>query len=281
MRRSDRSTTHKRGYTIESALAASILTSSFLALAGCAGDSNRSAHAQGVATATRPLFNGVNLAGWDGDPRYWRVEDGLLTGETTADAPLAHNTFLICRTAIVGDFTLEFDYAVQSAWANSGVQYRSVEWPATTDADRWIVGGYQADIDEPVTYTGILYGERDRGILALRGQRVEVEAGGTAQVVGSIGASDDLAKAIHGRGQWNHYRIEACGTHISHSINGTNVIEVTDRDGIALSHDARGARSSGIIALQLHTGQPMKIQFREIRLETAQSTRPAASTDRP
>lgn len=234
-----------------------------LLVGGCSVD--RNASQQGASPSTT-LFDGASLAGWDGDPRYWRVEDGLLTGETTAAEPLTRNTFLLCRSAIVGDFVLEFDYVVRSEWANSGVQYRSVEWPAANDGERWIVGGYQADIDEPVTYTGILYGERDRGILALRGQRVEIEPGGRPRVDDPIGDGAELAKAIRGKGEWNHYRIEAKGNRIMHAINGITMIDVIDNDAIAAVHDQRGARRSGLIALQLHTGQPMKIQFRNIEL---------------
>jgi hypothetical protein len=220
----------------------------------------------GAATAVQ-LFDGTSLDGWDGDPRYWRVEDGTITGETTADAPLERNTFLVSRAEIVGDFVLEFEYVVRSEWANSGVQYRSAEWPAASDADRWIVGGYQADIDEPVVYTGILYGERDRGILANRGERVEIQPGGAPKVVGSIGDADALAKAIGGRNEWNRYRVEAIGTRIAHSINGMQMIEAVDLDDSSRAHDQPGARANGIIALQLHMGKPMKIQFRNLRLE--------------
>lgn len=213
------------------------------------------------------LFDGRSLAGWDGDPRYWRVEEGAITGETTAEAPLERNTFLIARRAIEGDFVLSFEYRVTSEWANSGVQYRSVEWPAPSDSDRWIVGGYQADIDEPVTYTGILYGERDRGILAQRGERVRIGRGGSPTGIGSLGERDDLARAVRGRGEWNSYRIEATGNRIIHTINGVQMIEAVDEDDPATSHDQPGARQNGVVALQLHTGRPMRIQFRNLRVE--------------
>ena len=232
--------------------------------AGCAASKAGGGAPDGPVA--RSLFDGASLDGWAGDPLHWRVEGGLLTGETRAEAPIAHNTFLIRRTPTTGDFVLEFDYVVQSAWANSGVQYRSVEWPAATDQDRWIVGGYQADIDEPAVYTGILYGERDRGILALRGQQVEIAPGGKPNVVGAIGDAAALAKAIHGRGEWNHYRVAVTGNHIVHEINGQRMVDVVDNDAPAAAHDQHGSRPGGVIAFQLHTGQPMKIQFRNVRL---------------
>jgi hypothetical protein len=234
-----------------------------------------SEHPGTTVDSARVLFDGTSLDGWDGDPRYWRVEDGAITGETTAEAPLERNTFLIARTAIEGDFVLSFEYRVTSEWANSGVQYRSVEWPALSNvegpalsnSDRWIVGGYQADIDEPVTYTGILYGERDRGILAQRGERVRIGRGGSPTGIGSLGERDDLARAVRGRGEWNSYRIEATGNCLIHTINGVQMIEAVDEDDPATSHDQPGARQNGVVALQLHTGRPMRIQFRNLRVE--------------
>ncbi len=236
----------------------------------CAVRPDASGTTSARADPGRSIFNGVDLSGWEGDPRRWRVEDGLLTGETTAAAPIPHNTFLIYRGAEVGDFELTLDYVIRSDWANSGVQYRSVELPtdAAGVAGHWIVGGAQADIDEPVTYTGILYGERDRGILALRGQQVEIGPGGAPKVVGSLGDAADLATRIGGKNTWNSYRIRVQGNRATHVINGVTMVDVVDRDAVAIEPGAKGARMRGIIALQLHAGQPMKIQFRNIRLRT-------------
>jgi hypothetical protein len=216
--------------------------------------------------AAKSIFNGVDLTGWDGDPRFWRVEDGTLTGETTAARPLEHNTFIIYREAEVTDFEIQFEYVIRSDWANSGLQYRSFEVLGAGPGDRWIVGGYQADIDAPVQYTGILYGERERGILALRGQRVEIEPGGTPRVIGSLGDSNALARHINSKDGWNAYRIVVSGNHATHEINGVMMAEIVDNDAIAAEPGAKGARMHGLLALQLHTGQPMKIQFRNITL---------------
>ncbi len=231
---------------------------------GCASDPAR---VTPVAVAAAPIFNGTDLTGWEGDPSLWRVEKGLLIGETTAEHPIAHNSFLIYRGGEVTDFVFECEYAVCSDWANSGIQYRSVELPSGgSDAERWIVSGYQADIDEPVQYTGILYGERDRGILALRGQRVEIQPGGGPKVVETFADAAELAAGIGGKGRWNHYRIEVRGNQATHSINGMTVAKITDNDSVVEAPGAKGARRRGILALQLHTGAPMKIQFRNITL---------------
>src|SRR5262245_2286044 len=109
------------------------------------------------------IFNGKDLTGWDGDPRFWSVTDGCIVGETTADNPTKGNTFLIWRQGPVDDFVLRTSFKL--AAHNSGIQYRSKE------LDKWVMGGYQADFEEGETYSGILYEERGRGILALRGTK--------------------------------------------------------------------------------------------------------------
>src|SRR5690606_36888037 len=115
----------------------------------------------------RSLFNGRDLEGWDGNPQFWRVEEGAIVGQTTRDNPTRGNTFLIWRRGEVGDFVLRLKYKIEGG--NSGIQYRSRE------ASQWVIGGYQADIDASQTYTGILYEERGRGILAQRGQQVVID----------------------------------------------------------------------------------------------------------
>lgn len=241
-----------------------------VAMAAClpGGCSSDPARVTPVAVEPAPIFNGKDLSGWEGDPSLWRVQNGVLIGETTAERPIAHNSFLIYRGREVTDFVFECEYSVRSDWANSGIQYRSVELPSDgNDAGRWIVSGYQADIDEPVQYTGILYGERDRGILALRGQRVEIQPGGAPKVMETFADGGELAARIGGKDRWNHYTIEVRGNHATHWINGVKVAEITDNDGVVEEPGAKGARRQGILALQLHTGAPMKIQFRNLTLQ--------------
>ena len=93
---------------------------------------------------------------------------GLITGRTgtNADNKINHNTFLVYTNGDVADFELRFSYKITEK-GNSGVQYRSKV--ASTGAFGPIVGGYQADFEGGKTYSGILYEERGRGILAQRG----------------------------------------------------------------------------------------------------------------
>ena len=102
----------------------------------------------------KSLFDGKTLAGWQGNPKLWRVEDGAITGESTDDAPLKHNEFLIWDGE-VGDFVLKLKFRIEGRGVqNSGIQYRSQRHP---DVGKYVVGGYQADIDGKGQYMGILY----------------------------------------------------------------------------------------------------------------------------
>ena len=111
----------------------------------------------------RSLFNGKDLSGWDGNPKFWSVKDGTITGQTTAENPAQGNTFLIWRLGTVEDFELHLSYRIVGG--NSGIQYRS------KDLGNWVVGGYQADFEAGKVFSGILYDEKGRGILAKRGAK--------------------------------------------------------------------------------------------------------------
>ncbi len=202
-----------------------------------------------------PIFDGKSLEGWDGDPRFWSVRDGAITGETTADNPTKGNTFLIWRRGRLDDFELKLQYRLRNH--NSGIQYRS--WEEPDQWGKWVIGGYQADIAEGEQYTGILYGERYRGILALRGQKTVIGDDHKPKEVGKVGDAAELQSYIKEDG-WNEYHIIAQGYHFIHKINGRVMCEATDED-------ASMRRPSGLLALQLHAGPPMKVQFRNVRLK--------------
>src|SRR6187431_1923422 len=135
-----------------------------------------------------PIFDGKSLEGWDGNPDFWSVQDGTITGMTTAEKPTKGNTFIIWRKGEVGDFELKFEYKIIGG--NSGVQYRSFEVPN----EKWVVGGYQADFEAGDRFSGINYGERFRGILADRGQKTVIGDDHKPKVVGSVGDSNELQK---------------------------------------------------------------------------------------
>jgi len=198
----------------------------------------------------KPIFNGQNLDGWDGNPKFWSVKDGNIQGQTTADNPTSGNTFLIWRDGNVDSFVLRLQYRIKGG--NSGIQYRSKE------LDKWVIGGYQGDFEAGDTYSGINYEERGRGILANRGQKVTIGPNGKKQET-QVTDSADLQKSIK-KEDWNDYEIIADGNHLTHKINGRVTSEVIDQQQGA-------AARSGLLALQLHAGPPMTVEFKNVRLK--------------
>jgi hypothetical protein len=230
-----------------SLLTASVACVLGLLLAGAAFAQERS----------RELFNGKDLEGWDGLPGVWSVEEGVIVGRTSADAQIEANTFLVLKEKVPSDFRLTLEYKIEGG--NSGIQYRS----RVVDPKKWIVGGYQADIDSGINHSGIMYEERGRGILTKRGQRVHVAADGSKNVE-EIADAAELQKSIHGD-DWNTYVIEAIGPRLKHTINDQLMSETEDLDPKKASKD-------GVIAVQVHTGPPMTVRFRNIRLEAIAPT---------
>ena len=202
------------------------------------------------------LFNGKDLSGWAGVPGLWTVEDGAITGTTTKFDPIKNNTFLVWTNGVVDNFELRLKYRVFNG--NSGIQYRS----QVVDAEKAIVGGYQADLEAGKTYSGILYEERGRGILALRGQRTHItEENGQTKVnlLGEVAKGPELQQYIRHE-DWNDYLIVADGNHLMHFINGKMMVDVIDAQ-------AAKAAKSGVLALQVHVGPPMKVQFKDMLLK--------------
>lgn len=199
------------------------------------------------------IFDGKALEKWDGNPDFWRVEDGAITGQTTAEKPTKGNTFIIYRGGDIADFELKAEYKIVGG--NSGIQYRSFEVPD----NKWVIGGYQGDIDAGGTYTGALYGERFRGMLAKRGEKTIIGADHKPKIDGSVGDSAEIFSKIK-KEDWNEYHITAKGNNFVQRINGVVTCECTD-------DDTEQRRASGVLALQLHAGPPMKVQFRNIRLK--------------
>ncbi len=210
------------------------------------------------------LFNGKDLTGWKGDAKFWSVKDGAITGAATKENPVPQNTFLIWKAGEVSDFTLVLKYKMvpgdEKKFTNSGIQYRG----HVIDAEKFIVGGYQADLEYGDKYSGILYEEKGRGILAQRSQQVVIKQGESSakpkiEVTGSTGDSKEIQAAIN-KDDWNEYKIVAQGNHIQHFINGKLTADVTDKTA--------EAPKSGVLALQMHQGSPMQIQFKDIVLTT-------------
>ncbi len=214
-----------------------------------------------IAGKAKPIFNGKDLTGWKGQPELWSVKDGAITGQTTKETPAKENTFLIWQDGEVGDFELTCKFKITDAdgkskgFGNSGIQYRS----KVVKPEYFVVAGYQADFECGQTYSGILYEEKGRGILAERGQEVVIKEGAKPDVTGAVCKSEEVQDAIK-PADWNEYRIIAKGGHLQHYINGQQTVDVTDSSAV-------GAKK-GVLAFQLHAGAPMTVQFKDIMLKT-------------
>lgn len=220
---------------------------------------DRPAPVQGDEPGYQPIFDGRTLNGWDGDPKYWRVEEGSLVGEITAETVIKSNTFIIWRGGRPRDFDLKLDYRITPE-GNSGINYRSAIVPdAVTAANRFAMRGYQFDVDGRKRYSGNNYEEKGRLFLALRGQLTRVVGGRPPVLVSTFGNADDLAKNI--TDGWNSVHVIARGATLTHVLNGQLMCVVVD-------DDAPNRPVDGLIGVQVHVGPPMKVEYRNIRLKT-------------
>lgn len=197
------------------------------------------------------LFNGKDLSGWEGEPGWWSVQDGAITGQTTADKSLKYPTYLFWRGGQPGDFELRAKYRLEGKDANSGINFRSKELP------KGDVQGYQADLQRASPISGILYECNGRAIMTAQGQKVVIDEDGTRHV-SPIADAAAVRKAIKDD-DWNEYVITAKGPQIVLTINGQVTSHVIDRE--------KGkAAAKGLITLQLHPGAPMKVQFKDLKV---------------
>lgn len=204
------------------------------------------------------IFDGT-LAQWQGDPVYWRIEDGHLVGEITPETVVKSNTFIIWQGGRPKDFELKLEYRITEQ-GNSGINYRSAVIPdPVTPTNRFAMRGYQFDLDGRKRYPGNNYEEKGRLFLAVRGQVTRVVGGRPPVELSRIGNTDELAKvATDG---WNTVHIIARGNTLIHMLNGQIMSMVID-------DDVPNRPVDGQIGVQVHTGPPMKVEYRNIRLKT-------------
>ncbi len=207
------------------------------------------------------VFNGRDLTGWEGSPEYWSVEDGCLTGKT--DGPLRYNRFLTWRGGTLRNFEMRVQVKV-SPGGNSGLQYRGTERP---DLGETVVTGYQCDVvAKRPDYNGMLYEERGRRILAHSGEKVVIDPKGQPWVVGSF-----PLKAFP-PDEWHEYRVLAEGNHYRHWIDDIPTVDVIDLD-------ENGRKLEGVLAVQVHVGPSMKIQYKNFYLKTLPNDLPLITAE--
>lgn len=221
--------------------------------------SDRPQPVEGDEPGFTPIFDGKTLAGWEGHPRYWRVDDGSLVGEITPSTVIKSNTFIIWRGGRPKDFELKLDYRITPE-GNSGINYRSTIVPdSVTPGNAFAMRGYQCDIDGRKRYSGNNYEEKGRLFLAVRGQLTRVVGGRPPVLVSTIGDAAELGRAI--TDDWNSVHLMVRGNTLTHLING-RVMSITVDD------DAPNRPVDGLIGVQVHVGPPMKVEYRNLRLKT-------------
>jgi type 1 glutamine amidotransferase len=199
------------------------------------------------------LFNGQDLAGWEGDPRIWSVAEGTIMGRTTDSVRANENTFLTWKDEL-GDFELRLRFKIEGG--NSGVYFRARKRSAQ-NRDREALTGMQADFSADGQWTGVIMEYTLREILAERGEHVVIDESGNRMVTRTLGDSAELLGATK-PGEWNDYSIVSLGSEIKIAINGVAMAELEDRDPKRLKR--------GWLGLQVHTGMPMRVQFKDLYL---------------
>ncbi len=158
----------------------------------------------------------------------WKVVDQTIVGDSPG---IKHNQFLATKDEFY-DFELRLEFRLKDGIGNSGVQFRSQRVTDSTE-----VSGYQADVGEK--YWGCLYDESRRNKTLVQ-------------------APADLEKSLK-KGDWNEYSIHAQGDHILLKLNGVTTVDYREPD--------REIARKGIIALQVHSGGPLKVEFRNLRIK--------------
>jgi hypothetical protein len=205
-----------------------------------------------------PIFDGKTLSGWEGNPTYWRVENGSLVGEIVPTTVIKSNTFIVWRGGSPGDFELKLDYRISEA-GNSGINYRSTVVPdPVTPENKFAMRGYQFDLDGRKRYDGNNYEEKGRLFLAVRGQISHVVGGRPPIVLSTFGDANELASVSSA--DWNTAHIIARGNTAIHILNGRLM-------SMTIDDDPPNRRLDGLIGVQVHVGPPMKVEYRNIRLK--------------
>jgi hypothetical protein len=202
------------------------------------------------------IFNGTDLTGWDGLEGFWSVKDGVIVGAESKEHP-APQTFLIYKDKF-SDFELHYKYKYATPNGNSGVQFRS----KVLDEKQRRVGGYQADNDAGAGYDGTIYDEAGvaggRNTMSNRGEKTTWDADNKRSSEKLAETNDELKKTIK-IGDWNDVVLVAKGNHITYTINGHLMTDLTD--------DSPKAVKEGVIALQLHAGFVMEVQYKDIKIK--------------
>jgi hypothetical protein len=208
------------------------------------------------------LFNGEDLSGWNGDERLWSVVDGVIHGETTKENAANGNTFLIWQDGSTKDFELRLSFRC-NATNNSGIQYRSKHIQNDSVRNDWVVRGYQHEIRNEEKFpnvSGFIYDEGGkRGRICVAGEIATWEPDGKNSISTELIDQEEFSELMK-IDDWNDVVIIAKGNHILHYLNGRLILDFTD-------NAPELALTDGKLALQLHAGRPMFVEFKDIRFK--------------
>ena len=197
------------------------------------------------------MFNGKNLSEWEGMTEFWKVENSAIVGETKTVNQQTH--FLYWKGGKPANFEMRCRIRVVGKEGNSGIQIRSQKRP------NWDALGYQVDFDASGYSVGTIYyhNRQPHATFAQRGDRVLIDSNG----IRSVNKFAEPAKLldVFKKGDWNEYRILAKGRHVTLWMNDVIMCTVED-------YEQKYTLPKGIIALQLHSGEPMRVEFKDIRI---------------
>lgn len=211
------------------------------------------------------IFDGNTLDGWNAaDMRYWSIKDGAITGKSTKELPAIRNHYLVWQGGALENFELKITYRmISTKKVNGGFQFRSEMFDGVIPND---CRGYQVDNNTNTPWLVRLYDEFGRHTLAWRGERAVFHPDGTVTKTSKFGRKNGPAN--FSLAEWHQYHLVCIGSLLTLRINGKIVAEVEDNDPSQQDF-------SGILALQLHSGPPMTVQFKDIMVKKHPHTMPA------
>ena len=214
------------------------------------------------------LFNGKDLSGWtiackpkDKEKTFWRVDDGTILCDTAGVRD--HDYMWLMSEREFGDFELRLKFqGYKESSGNSGLQFRS-RYDQTSNGG-WL-DGPQIDIHPPKSMnwrTGLVYDET-RGVnrwispsLPNSGMPKEQEP------------KEHVFKYPDDGDGWNDLTLICKGMQVKTIVNG---IVRTDWDATGIlddeKHVVRNVGRKGHFALQLHSGDDLKIRFKDIKIK--------------
>jgi len=212
---------------------------------------NMGVYSQHLEEGFTSMFDGKDLSGWDGATRFWKVKEGAIIGETKKTSK--QTIFLYWKGGEPADFEMRCRFRISGMEANSGIQIRSQKVPS------WDALGYQGGLDVSGYSVGHLYlfGRKPLGTFAQRGNSVLIDSVGNRSV--SNFASPVKLLDAYKRGDWNDDWIIAKGRKVTVTLNGILMCKVED-------YEQKNFLPKGIIALQLHSGEPMRVEFKDLRI---------------